>query len=60
MAQGARNATRLGYRLSVLGYQVDKGEQKYRTSGHRARRAAVIGYQLSDYEHEREHKLIGG
>ena len=26
--QGARNAARFGYRLSVLGYQVDKGEQK--------------------------------
>jgi len=60
MAQGARNAARLGYRLSVLGYQVDKGEEKYRTSGGTTRRAPVIGYQLCDYEHEREHKLIGG
>jgi len=31
--QGARNAARFGSRLSVLGYQVDKGEQKYRTNG---------------------------
>ena len=60
MEQGARNAARLGYRLSVLGYQVDKGEEKYRTSDRRTRRAARFGYQLSDYEHEREHKLIGG
>jgi len=29
-------------RVSVLGYQVDKGEQKYRTSGRRTRRAVVI------------------
>jgi len=40
--QGARNAARFGSRLSVLGYQVDKGEQKYRTSGRRTRRAVVI------------------
>ena len=41
-AGGARNAARFGSRLSVLGYQVDKGEQKYRTSGRRTRRAVVI------------------
>jgi len=60
MEQGARNAARFGYRLSVLGYQVDKGEEKYRTSGRRTRRAAVIGYQLSDYEQEQELEMIGG
>src|SRR5437764_352275 len=27
MEQGARNAPRFGYRLSVLGYQVDKGSR---------------------------------
>jgi len=41
------NAARFGYRLSVLGYQVDKGEQNYRTSGRRTRRAAVIGYPIT-------------
>ena len=41
-------------RVSVIGYQVDKGMQKYRTSGRRTRLAAVISYQLSDYEQEQE------
>ena len=56
--RGARNAARFGYRLAVLGYQVDKGEQNYRTSGRRTRRAAVIGYPI--YEQEQEHELMGG
>ena len=56
--QGARNAARFGSRLSVLGYQVDKGEQNHRTSGRRTRRAAVIGYPI--YEQEQQLEMIGG
>jgi hypothetical protein len=56
--QGASNAARFGYRLSVLGYQVDKGEQNYRTSGRRTRRAAVLGYPI--YEQEQQLEMIGG
>jgi hypothetical protein len=52
--QGAGSSKRRAFRLSVLGYQVDKGEQNYRTSGRRTRLPAVISYPITSMSAGRE------
>ena len=57
---GAGSFKRRAFRLSIIRSRlsVDKGEQNYRTSGRRTRRAAVLGYPI--YEQEQQLEMIGG